>query len=294
MLAKSVHLLLAILGILFLYVAFFLKEDEEGRIENWVSTVWHEIDEKAKAAGGIFYSFSVKVAEIYLQVIDRIFGERTLSIQSIGMAIWLSLFSFYAGFAVIDIGTPVVYRELRTPFIYLTIVVVQSLFARRWLNWISLLLLCFEQVRWALFFSRLYGPPGATVWATTFVGGGIIDLFWLFANRAIAKWASKTASLTAVFSWLVCSALSVLAMKLNMAEAADSRFYNSLVLYLRVPATALVYNRLFTGGMSLLVLLVLLTLILHRVCWPFLSRAIYPLKRFGLFEHRKLMAALAG
>lgn len=75
---------------------------------------------------------------------------------------------------------------------------------------------------------------------------------------------------------------------------APGGFLGFLVVCIGIAFYGMVFlsTRFVAGLVSLAVLVILFGLIVHRAIWPLLSRITYPLQRFGIFEHRKLIAAL--
>src|ERR1017187_811850 len=93
------HILLRILagiaGALLLYVAFFLYEDEEARIQNRLEQIWKRIDALQSSAMSKEVAFLQGVTRTTSAILDRLLGHKLLSAQSIAVSMAFSLASFY-------------------------------------------------------------------------------------------------------------------------------------------------------------------------------------------------------
>ena len=80
-------------GLLLLYAAFFLYEEEQQRVQSAIEDLWIRIDEQGATpdrAGAFFQA----VAGIAVRVIDRIFGPSSLSLQSFAVSTNLIFISY--------------------------------------------------------------------------------------------------------------------------------------------------------------------------------------------------------
>jgi hypothetical protein len=94
-----VHILLRILagiaGALLLYVAFFLYEDEEARIQNRLEQIWKRIDALQSSAMSKEVAFLQGVTRTTSSILDRLLGHKLLSLQSIAVSSAFSLASLF-------------------------------------------------------------------------------------------------------------------------------------------------------------------------------------------------------
>src|SRR5271165_1487057 len=95
---NTLHILLRILagiaGTLLLYVAFFLYEDEEARIQNRLEQIWRRIDALQSSAMSREGAFLQGVTRTTSAILDRLLGHKLLSAQSIAVSMAFSLASF--------------------------------------------------------------------------------------------------------------------------------------------------------------------------------------------------------
>jgi hypothetical protein len=73
----------AALGILCLSISIFLYENQEGRIQSRLETLWIKIDDLQKATISKHLGFVRVISEAMLSIVNRIFGEIAFSLQSV-------------------------------------------------------------------------------------------------------------------------------------------------------------------------------------------------------------------
>jgi hypothetical protein len=100
---NSVHIFLRILsltgGLLSLYAAAFLYEDEYGRIQSKLEEWWIRLSDKQSLAISRHAAFMREVARFETKLLDGLFGEKLLSLRAIGVSQCLSVASM--GLAVL-------------------------------------------------------------------------------------------------------------------------------------------------------------------------------------------------
>jgi hypothetical protein len=85
------RVLFLVAGVVCLYVAFFLREDEEARLQNRLETWWITVDD-AKIASLSRHAVLMRyVAKCTGSAIGRVFGERLMGLRAAGAAIWCSV-----------------------------------------------------------------------------------------------------------------------------------------------------------------------------------------------------------
>ena len=93
------HILLRILagiaGALLLYVALFLYEDEEARLQNRLDQIWQKINALQSSAMSREVAFLQGVTRTTSAVLDRLLGRELLSIQSIAVSMTFSFISYF-------------------------------------------------------------------------------------------------------------------------------------------------------------------------------------------------------
>src|SRR6266700_6033802 len=74
-------------------LTLFLREDEEGRIQNRLEELWIRIDDAQSAALSRQAAFVAEIARVVTRILDRIFGERLFSAHAASVSAFYGLAS---------------------------------------------------------------------------------------------------------------------------------------------------------------------------------------------------------
>jgi len=309
-----IRLFAFVIGLVAYYCAFFLHEDEQGKLVNRIDQLWIAVDDKKKRAGGIAPALLNKVADIVKRTIDRILGRKLVSAQLVGVSVCYALAGLFLSLAGMLTWMRVQLQHLEHFPTTLPPNIIQNL---------SLV-------------SKAGGVIGAII-----LGLGVLpaikrSVFTIFLSLIplmvmisgsikIALRHEPTAPHIALFLGLVLSFMSDVtllaivrmslrrlatenrASRILVAIAAQVAAIGLLVLLpyelsgtllvkygrtgtLQAFAVLAIFN-LFTGLAASLFLLTLLFVLLHRVFWPLLERIIYPVAARRLLGDAKIMAA---
>lgn len=299
-------------GGLLLYLAFFLHEDLEGTIQNRLETIWCDIDDQSKRAGGRWRAILQECGSLTVSTFNRIFGPHYISVQSVGTSLFLGLSSWLMLLVVTSNATvlwPIIWLAIT-----LTIGALPAIAPKTWARKLTAIsaALVFPIFALALFFPRVFYPmffPGDTVPSegsfdldvfriaigmagAAAVGGVLLDTLWVAANRKLLDAALSSPSTTAIVLWAAVATLSAGLLFVPSSYQWTLMITTGLSLpqaLLRSLAYGALCSRLFTSAVSLLMLAIFLILMIHRVIWPVLGHIVYPLQRFGIFSHRKYL-----
>ena len=75
-----------LLGVLSLYVAFFLYENEEGRLQNTLEELWIRVADRSDGGSIAISRLAGEVSRLTSRALDRIFGQQYLSRRAIGVS----------------------------------------------------------------------------------------------------------------------------------------------------------------------------------------------------------------
>lgn len=318
------HILLRILagiaGALLLYVAFFLYEDEEARIQNRLEEIWKRIDALQTRAMSKEAAFMHGVTRITSAILDRLLGHKLLSTQSIAVSMAYSLASLLIWVAfdqppvqpshkIMAISCALLVAVIGTvPAIVTsdinTLKVFQSINNSLYHIWVMFLvlvlpiiasdsLLTIKEPRPLDEPSFVYGlarPTFITVWLAIALGI-VIDIFFITFFRAmLRKIAELSSNIGAVVSFLVAvSIVVVLIIGPAIALTTSPLFLENDLLF--IVGFACATN--FVDALCLLLLLsIMLLLLAHRLVWPLIKRPIYAANRKQLIKNSKLLGAL--
>jgi hypothetical protein len=320
-----VHILLRILagiaGALLLYVAIFLYEDEEARLQNRLEEIWQRINEVQSRAFSREAAFLYGVTRATRAILDRLMGPELLSLQSIAVSAafsvasfslyWLSLItrskimfgepfilpSQLALYCCVPllfvVGTlpalvrrenyPGVYRFLHTKTFACLLIVLAAAFP-----WVTMVAMARS-----IYAEWLLGRPMYihTVALIVIAPGVLADIVFIAFFRWMLNRVSQLTTLSAIIPRLalVVAILGILVGPsfLDKFPILDRPLSPVLMLAKDISQTNLV------DGLCLLLLIaVMVFLVLHRLLWPFIKRPINAANRKGLIKNTKLLGAL--
>jgi hypothetical protein len=312
---RAAHVLALVVGLLALYVAYFLYEDQQGRLQNRLEDIWIAIADRALLTDTKTTALFNKIAEAIGGGFTRFFGDELVSVQSIGVSLAYSLGGTLAiaglGYAWMfhekahllhhpnlpnPQGLVAIWNHPSLPYICAALSIVFFLVAclPMWrrnrittaLTWLPLLMtICWtaRQVVKDQETSRIL--PTATV----LVASTLADIVLIAIVRRVLRQISTQLKLFSVFRLVLIQILfTCLLVGLPLVltnEVAD-----------RVPtlggyAMGIFVINLTTSIISLVPLAGLLFVLLHRMFWPLSSRLFYPLARYRIIYNRKGLVA---
>src|SRR6267154_2546999 len=80
-----------VLGLTSFYFAFFMYEDEQGKLQNRVEQLWIAVNDRKRVTGEAAPALFNKVAEMVKRVFDQILGQKLVSFQLIGVSVCFAL-----------------------------------------------------------------------------------------------------------------------------------------------------------------------------------------------------------
>jgi hypothetical protein len=84
-----IRYLLGALGLMLLYLAFFITVDEQGKIANRLEQAWKRIQDLQAAAMSRQAAFCQAIAELFTAFLKSLFGSSLLSMRSLAVALVL-------------------------------------------------------------------------------------------------------------------------------------------------------------------------------------------------------------
>jgi hypothetical protein len=294
------------LGLLLIFCATTLYEDQEGKIQSSLEDIWIKVADRKKAALSRAAAFIGVVAASTGKLFDRLFGERLLSIQVVAVSFCFSIASFF-GFS--QIGALVKHQTASVSF-------------TAWGWFLFYLALGFTPV-----LTNLAATGALWLWKLTVFGTILFPLFQI-ADLILKVRGAKPAlhmleSIALLFGVsLVCSVLFVAVTRKLLRMAATSQhaftmagiialdialglllFYGpallGVALIVRSRATVLSLMVLLASALNVIdivlcfvVVLFMLAMLLHRVLWPILDRLIYAAHRYSVIRNKKLLLVL--
>jgi hypothetical protein len=293
MFAAVSHLLIGLIGTVLLYLALFLHETEEGKIQNRLEKLWVDIDDLSKAALSRQAAFLQRVSGMANSALNKLFGAQLISAAAVAASLCLSVASFcfmylgrsrffgfeedpsdayYLGIGIISLLVgllPVPWRFLVFPWVF--ILTVSIFYLGGW---------------------RISSVYDSLQFFAVLIGGFLSDVLFI----ALSRWCLRKGSelkngwqIVSLVTLNACIGLVLIGPLLldTLLTIKKSRIvgwiYDTLVF---VSASNGV-----TGAISLLFVLLALVALAHLFVWPLLERPMYSLQRFGVARNPKLLAA---
>ncbi|HTB92164.1 MAG TPA: hypothetical protein VK728_04990 [Candidatus Sulfotelmatobacter sp.] len=300
---------LRIVGILILYVAVFLYEDEEGRIQNWLEELWLRVrygrDVALTTAAAIF-SFAAQATS---RMFDKVFGPRLFSIRAATISVCFSIASF---FLIVPLAvflfkvSPELknesYRNLWMATLWVSFAISRALVEdSKWLRviWYAsftvTLVTNLGQILFVVFVGMGISPGVRLVIFLTglLALSFVCDLSILGFVRWVVRRASRMTGLFQILGSLILTAfigigLVVVPFKMMMAFSPARSPSNLIGLACLAVIPLNVVDLFF----SLAVFFVLGLFTLHRLFWPVLERPLYAIARYGVIKQKALLWAL--
>jgi len=310
-----------------LYMAFFLYEDEEGSLKNRLEELWIKVDDLQKKSRSRNAAFLSGASRIALIVLNRIFGERSVSLQGVRSCIIFSFASTAFAFALVfafvllfiarHAGDVTVFsRLILSGLLFATIGAMPAFTQNKLLHFASYIAAGLLAIMPFLFLPKI-GVPYAEV-LLVLSGSIAVDIAFIGFLRWMLRRVVVATTAAVMFGGLLLS-LAV-AMLLNLPfyyllyfESVKSfvlvSYVNAHPEFLQRPLspeavqTFLFHIRLIEfsivfstntldAACALLVFVLMLLTLMHRLLWPILERPIYAAQRWNLVSNSTVLAGL--
>jgi hypothetical protein len=298
-----VRVLAGIAGVLFVYAAVFLYEDEQGKLQNRLEQWWIEISDREKTATSRYAVFMQEVARVAAGLFDRLLGAKLFSWRALKVSVVFSMGS-YLLFMTFD-----TIRDEGLTKGDLKSLLVQPLFAAALFWYGSHRLTIRQPFRFLTHFFAVsilvamfsgfvinYGNAGLLA-----IGSSLLcDIAFIAITRQTLRWCSQMERLVPVVLVILINCL--IAVVFLIGPAALSYAHSQMLINPRPEelqrADWITAGAVFAGlntvdalAASVFVILALIA-ITHRVLWPVLGRVLYALQGIGIARRRNLMATL--
>jgi hypothetical protein len=299
-----VRVLAGIAGMLFVYAAVFLYEDEQGKLQNRLEQWWIEISDREKTATSRYAVFMQEVARIASDLFDRLLGAKLFSWRAFKVSATFSMGSYllFINFATMRNGDLTRYglRSLLVlPLCAAALFWYGSHRLTIWKPFRFLIHFIVVTLLVVLFFGFYinYGGPGFLAVVASF----ICDIAFIAITRQTLRWCSHMARFVSIVLVILINCL--IAIVFLIGPAALYRADSQMVLHDPTPdqlqrSNWFIVGSVFAGlntvdalAASVFVILALVALT-HRILWPVLGRTLYALQGIGIARRRNLMATL--
>jgi hypothetical protein len=311
-----------IIGIVCLFLAFFLHEDEEGNLRNRLEELWIRTDDLQTRFLSRQAAFLRTSSQIALNMIDRVFGVSLISARRIRALVILSIASSLLSFpllAIVDDVRNVGFKfgsymfgwgmfglglsGLLLGLLGLLPGFTSSKVADRVATFVAI-----SVVAAAVIFGYF---AKMSLWETPLIliCGGLIDILfihflrWVLARiidsdsairMGIGLIATLAAGLVLNYPFFLFSdEVAGLAIGEAMSGAFGDPVAHETFMEKHVMDAALIFaTNTFDAACSFLIVGTIGICLAHRLFWPLLSRPLYAVQRRGVLTNSKLLSAI--
>jgi hypothetical protein len=293
----------ALLGVFCVVTAIMLYPGEEGKIQSKFEDFWVRVDDFQNLALSRHATFMTQVARLETQFLDRSFGHKLFSGQSVALSCWFSAMSF--GLAGTYLKTFTHYAVLISPlivgpvvglsFVCLGFIVYSG--HRMIRDVLSVLGYAFIVVTVlnAIQVSNPLALEGFTIiYAALFAGGFFCDVLFIAITRKLMKRAGDMKKSRAVIGSLLAN-LVLAAFLVGPAFFWSGRrvfplLQKNMILAISIPTISM--SNMFDAVFALLFGFLASMLLLHRLLWPFLTRTLFRMTDIGTKGRRSILVAI--
>jgi hypothetical protein len=310
-----------------LYIAFFLYEDEEGGLKNRLEELWVKIDDLQKKSLSRNAAFLSGASRIAIIVLNRIFGERSVSLQSVRSCIIFSFASTAFAFALVfafvllfiawHAGDVTVFSRLvLAGLLFATIGAMPAFTQNKLVHFASYIAAGLLAITPFFFLPRI-GVPYVEV-SLVLSGSIAADIAFIrFLRWLLRKVVVATKAAVMCVGLLLSLAVAMLlnlpfyyllyfeSVKLFVLAGyvkAHPEFLQrplspeavqTFLFFIRLIEFSIVFStNTLDAACALLVFVLMFFTLMHRLLWPILERPIYAAQRWNLVSNSTVLAAL--
>jgi hypothetical protein len=292
----------ALLGVFCLLTAGLLYPSEDGTIQSRLEDFWIRVDDYQLLAISRHTAFMTQVAKLESAFLDRMFGRKLFSEQSIVVSCWCSLVSFELAGTWFARSTH--FTVLPIPFLFalligLSLALIAYVVLPRYhvTRETSLWLASAAIVVAGVWFLRMTPKEGLKSWTLAFVmlfvGGFCCDIIFIAATRRLIRWAGEMTQSIEVVGVLIFNLL--LAIILVVPEFI---WYRPVVVrhvnmwWIEAFAVVVSMSNLIDALFALAFIILAAILLVHRAVWPLLTRTLFRAQEIGTKGRRSILVAI--
>lgn len=308
------RLLAILIGCLLIYMALFLYEDQQGRVQSRLENFWIKIDDAKKYMLSRHIAFMRAVASLLIAGFDRVFGKRDFSIQSVGVS------ACYAAaasdlFIVAVSSSPNAKEQFLPSFFFVALLGTIPTFIRRSFGikawFLVFLFFAFNDFILPYFYMSFFAdsiqiPDMVLLPILILLCAGLgVVLFTLsiVVMRKSLRRISKSESLVkmAVISMLNCIPVIALYIVFQFMvftlggydPGLTTRLFSDIHSYVATFSIVLFFSVLFINvvffSTAAIFIVISVLLLVHRISWPLFDRSVYALQKLEVAKRSKLL-----
>ncbi|MBZ5493827.1 MAG: hypothetical protein LAO76_23150 [Acidobacteriia bacterium] len=287
MLVIIFHLLIGLLGLVLLYMAFFLTETAEGGLQNRLEELWIRVDDLSRTALSRQAAFLQQIAKLLSHTFDWIFGKKLLSAKAAVTSISLSSAAVFLFWSFIHFhkGPGTALMGLAIAILLLILGLAPGRIRYLGFAWTALLISAPLTTKSGQIIDKLL-----PVLAILFGGVGS-DIVFIAASRWYLRKSEGVSSAWLIILLLgfnITAALLLLGPALVLYWGAGSGPVSSFELSIFIVSI----SNLITVMIPLLFILLAVAAGGHIVFWPAIQGPIYSAQRYGLVHKPKLLGTI--
>jgi hypothetical protein len=280
-----------------------LSEPEEKSVQNRLEDWWLIIKERQEKSHSKLTVFMSEIARLSSDGLDRIFGKKLISAQSIVVSACYSLASIFllGSFLLVYSKSPDMAGPIVFFFIAVALVVFATFSGKAAEGCFVFVVVLSIAILWGIF-SYVISKEGPT---KIFKGAGFLlalvfpiasDFFFIAITRRLLRWSAGVDSFGKIIAIIIVN--NALAFALFLGPFLLLYWEPSWIhpylqdFYIGFPAGLIVGSNLTVLLPALVFVLLAFIMLVHRLFWPALHRPIYALQRFSVFQHRKVCGIL--
>jgi hypothetical protein len=294
-----------------IYAALFLREEEEGQLENRLEQWWQKIRLLHTQATSRETAFLKVVAQITAAGFAKVFGERLLGPKAIAASVSYSMTAVMGALAVGQYE--VRFEPMANAFFWwliglsgLFFIVLGSLgpfvktVARKtvWLVCVLTAAITWAPLADYAFARHSHGPfllaPNTYMEVVCMLPLAVgCDFVFIALTRAMLSWAARSNSLVKIAGLAICnSGLAVILVFLPVRVALF--YYSDSSVWMSSTLLLIACSNVLELLVSSVAILVAFAMLLHRFLWPLMERPIYALHRHHVFTNQKKLLFFGG
>jgi hypothetical protein len=289
------------LCVLILYAAVFVREDEEGAVQNRLEDWWLRLMYKRDAEISRAARFIQGVARLTNGGFDSVLGKRLWSLQAVGVSICFSLSSAFLTVLVMA-HIPRFARSVPTLRLLPLVIflfglgLLPFLAGRIWafIVWtLAILKVLFASSGFIWFAVHTFGYApvvrGVAVLSMMLVISFGFDVLYISITRWMLRRMFQLRRLHELLEFMVLDVVLAAALVYGPMELTKLMAVKSLLAGMILGSAVVVMFNFGDFIACSVFFIVMLTVLAHRLMWPILERPLYALHRYGVISNKTLL-----
>jgi hypothetical protein len=288
--ATLLHTTAGICGFVLVWIALFLTETEEGKLQNRLVELWVRVDDLSKTAMTKEAALIQQAFGMLSHALDKLLGTKLWSWRVIATSAGFSVASACL-FALwqMHVNDSFTMKDGALVVFTLAIALFFSTAPGILRYGTFLVVVCLAVASFHYLEDR---DAAVEIDLGVFVGGLLCDLLLLtFIRWLLGRGSELTRTTKLVFLVVLdlCIGIALVCplFLIDLSDLDEGIVDGGLAVLVFIGA-----SNLFTAFVCFLLVLLLAAALLNRFVWPVVSRPIYAAQRYGLVNHPKLLGAL--